>query len=58
LGVEQIAPIGTLIRREDVSSDRHEVIGEATAERYVVRSPGIAVEGTTVVKAQLEEDKT
>jgi hypothetical protein len=54
LGIQQIAPLGLVIDREDLEPRRHEIVGDATAIRFVVRSPGVVIDGEVAARARVE----
>jgi hypothetical protein len=54
LGIQQIAPPGLLITRDELEPTRHEVVGDGDVSRFVVRSPGLEVDGEVVVRARVE----
>jgi hypothetical protein len=53
-GIEQVARLGSIIGRDDVDEERHEIASGEGAEEYVVRSPGVAVDGHVLTRARLE----
>lgn len=54
IGMRQIAPLGVVLERDDVDSELHEVVGEPDRSRFVVRSPGLEVEGMVIARARVE----
>ena len=50
---EPAARLGEVLARSQVDPERHQIVG-GTADRYVVRSGGIAVEDRTIVRAIVE----
>jgi hypothetical protein len=54
LGIDQVAPLGTMIAPEAVNPARHEIVAVPKASRFVVRSPGVVIDGDVVVRARLE----
>lgn len=54
LGIRQIAPLGLVITRDGVDADRHEIVGEADAATFIVRTPGVEVDGDVLARARLE----
>jgi hypothetical protein len=54
LGIRQIAPLGVNIARENIDIDRHEIVDDAAAISYVVRAPGLEIDGEVLVRARLE----
>lgn len=56
LGVSQVAPLGTVVAREEIDPDRHDIVSSSPAERYVVRAAGVAVDSQILVRARLEAD--
>ncbi len=54
LGIRQIAPLGLVVAREDLDPNRHQIVGEASADHFLVRSPGVEIDGEVQVRARLE----
>jgi hypothetical protein len=54
LGVEQIAPLGSAIARDQLVPELHEVVGEADPVAYVVREPGLRVGDRVIQRARIE----
>ncbi len=54
VGMRQIAPLGLTIASEEIDPDRHEIVGARDRPRFVVRTPGLEVEGRVIARARLE----
>jgi hypothetical protein len=54
LGISQVAALGAVIERQHLDSQRHEIVGEAEGECFVVRGAGLLVDGEVITKAQVE----
>ena len=54
LGISQISALGEVLHAEELDPERHEIVGEARADSYVVRSAGIVVGDDVVQRAQVE----
>ena len=54
LGVRQIAALGEQMRASELDPSRHELVGGAEGETYVVRSAGVEVDGAVVRRARVE----
>ena len=54
LGLQEAAPLGSVVPADDVDPDRHQIVGEKDRGRFLVRAPGLEVDGDVVVRARLE----
>ena len=54
LGIRRVAALGQIVAAEELDAVRHELIGDAAATTYVVRSGGVEIEGEIVRRARLE----
>jgi hypothetical protein len=54
VGIRRIAPLGAVLLRAEIEPDRHEIVGEAKGDRFVVRTSGIEVDDRVLVPARVE----
>jgi hypothetical protein len=58
LGIAQVEPLGAIVERGTLDPTRHEIVGDANGNTYVVRAAGIAVDGEVVAPARIERLET
>jgi hypothetical protein len=54
IGLRQIAPLGQTIAADQIDPDRHEIVGARDRAQFVVRAPGLEVDGRVIARARLE----
>ena len=54
LGIQQIAALGQILAADELDPSRHELVSDAGAASYVVRSGGVEIEGEVVRRARVE----
>ena len=54
MGISQVAALGSVVDLEEIDPRRHEIVGDPSSARFVVRAAGIAVDGEVVSKARIE----